>query len=80
MKVTLLRKLRLEHKLSIEKVAADNGISNITLSYIETLQRTPSLKVYRRLQAYYDCYDDLISAVEIPDDTPLPLGTTTLDN
>ncbi len=77
MKVTRLRKLRLEKGLSLETVASDNQVSPQVMSFYENLHRTPRLEIYRRLEQYYNCTEDLLEIVEIPDDTILGMNTKT---
>lgn len=78
MRVTRLRKLRIDNGLSLATVARDNKLSESSISAYEILTRTPSLNVYRRLEHYYNCKEDLFEIVEIPDDTRLEMNTTTL--
>lgn len=69
-KVTKLRAERLARGYTLSQVGDAVGVGKTTIKTYELLQRTPSLQVYRRLEAFFGVPSgtDLLETVEIDSD------------
>lgn len=66
-KATRLKAERLQHGYTLSQVGDAVGVTRTAINAYEMLKRTPSLAVYRRLQAFYgtDSAVDLLEVIEI---------------
>ncbi|MEY8369047.1 helix-turn-helix transcriptional regulator [Anaerovoracaceae bacterium 42-11] len=64
-KTTRLRAERLRHDYSLKEVAGEIGVSTGTLYKYESLERTPPLQKYRKLESFFNTKENLLEIVEI---------------
>ena len=78
-KTTRLRAERLRHNYSLKKVADALGVSTATLYKYESLERTPPLQKYRKLESLFRTNENLLEIVEIEiDEDRIPFDMKSL--